>query len=307
MKLSRRDVLASSALSAAHLAFARQPSGPSRAFPTDPRHRLAVATYPFRARIVSPTNSDRNTAVPGMDLPAFARYIRSEFNVFGIEPLDSHFASTDLADIRKLRSAFDAAGVRTVNIPVDADADLCSPDPAKLQASLATYQRWIDIAAILGSPSLRIGIVPHCAGPADIAGPVAALAPVLRYAADHNVVLCLENDDPELGTAARITAILQRANNPWLRALPDFANSLMGGDEAFNASAVRGMFRYAGGIAHVKDAELINKVHRTVSLQQIFSIVKEAGFRGYYSMESDSAVDPTPDTHHLIEQCLSFM
>ena len=305
MTVSRRAFLAQVALASTYAAFGQQ--APKDTYPTDPRHRLAVATYPFRARILSPTNSDRSNSVPGMDLAGFARYIRSEFNVYGIEPLHSHFASTDLAEIHRLKSAFDAAGVRTVNIPVDEDVDLTSVNPARRDSSNRTLERWIDIAAILQSPSIRIGIVPHGSGPSDIIGPTAALKPLLSYAASRNIILCFENDDPIFGNADRIVAILKQVSSPWLRALPDFANSLMGGDEAFNAHAVRNMFRYAANIAHVKDAEVINKVRRTASLRELFAIAKEAEFRGYFSMESDSDADPTADTHHLIDQCLALM
>ncbi len=305
MTISRRTFVAQGAIASAYAALG-QPL-PKATYPTDPRHRLAVATYPFRARIISPTNSDRSKKVPGMDLAGFARSIRSEFNVFGIEPLHSHFPSTDPADIRQLKSAFDAAGVRTVNIPVDEDVDLTSTDPARRKTSNRTLERWVDIAAILQSPSIRIGTVPHGSGVSDIAGPAAALKPLLSYAAARNVTICFENDDPIFGNADRILAILKLVSSPWLRALPDFANSLMGGDEAFNAEAVRRMFQYASNIAHVKDAEVINKVRRTASLKELFAIAKQSDFRGYYSMESDSDADPAADTHHLIEQCLILM
>lgn len=305
--LSRRTFLTSAALTSAHLALAQPPSGPLRHLPTQPRQRLAIATYPFRASIIAPHNSDRNPNIPGLDLASFAQTLRTEFNVAAIEPLHSHFPSTDPAGIRKLKAAFDAAGVRTVNIPVDEDIDLTSPNPSRRDSSVRTVARWIDIAVILQSPSIRIGAVPHGTSPADIAGPVAALQPLIRYASARNILLLLENDDPTFGTAARITAILEAAHSPSLRALPDFANSLIGGDEAFNAEAVQSMFRYVRNIAHVKDAETIHSVRRTVSLETLFTIAQQSNYRGVYSLESDSGVDPTADTHHLIEQCLRLM
>jgi hypothetical protein len=39
-------------------------------------------------------------------------------------------------------------------------------------------------------------------------------------------------------------------------------------------------------------------------LAELFGIAKASGYRGYYSMESDSDVDPMVDTRHLIEQSL---
>jgi hypothetical protein len=108
-------------------------------------------------------------------------------------------------------------------------------------------------------------------------------------------------------TDTRVLAAIQLADTPYLRALPDFANSLMGGDERFNARAVQHMFAHAWNIAHVKDAEIIRDKREMVSLSELFAIAKAARYRGYYSMESDSDVDPVVDTKHLIEQSLTLM
>lgn len=117
----------------------------------------------------------------------------------------------------------------------------------------------------------------------------------------------LENDDPVLSSDQRILAAIQLAATPYLRALPDFANSLMGGGEQFNTQAVQHMFAHAWNIAHVKDAEMIRDKREIVSLPELFGIAKAARYRGYYSMESDSDVDPVIDTKHLIQQTLTLM
>ncbi len=279
---------------------------PKARFPVSPRDRIAVATYPFRKSILAPNNSERDPSIKGMDLAAFAHFIKNEFQVSGIEPLDSHFPSKQRADILKLRAAFDAASVRTVNIPVDEDVELCSEDKAKRLAGEASYRRWIDIAVLLGSPSIRIWI-PKCSDPADLPKAVKALQPTIAYASTQNIVVNLENDDPVTSSAARVLAAINLARNPYFRALPDFGNGLMGGDEQFNAHAVKSMFAKAWNIAHVKDAELVQGKHKTASLKELFGIAKAAGYRGYYSMESDSGADPIPDTHHLVEQSLKLM
>ena len=304
--LTRRTFLKGSALCSAGLLFAAEVKAPHATFPVEARARIAVATYPFRASMLAPDNHDRDASKPGMDLAAFGRYIRSEFGVQGIEPLNSHFASTEPNEIRKLRAAFDAAGVYTVNIPVDEPVELCSEDAARREAGNARYRHWIDTAVLLGSPSIRIWL-PKCSDAPAVPLAVQALQPTLAYATSRGVVVNLENDDPVLSSDARILSALQQAGTPYLRALPDFANSLMGGDEHFNAQAVEHMFAHAWNIAHVKDAEFIDGRRRTVSLAQLFGIAKAAGYRGYFSMESDSNVDPFTDTRHLIGQSLALM
>jgi hypothetical protein len=121
------------------------------------------------------------------------------------------------------------------------------------------------------------------------------------------VVVNLENDDPVTASAARALAAIKLADTPFLRALPDFGNGLMGGDERFNAERVKEMFAHAWNISHVKDAEFVQGKHKTASLSELFGIAKASGYRGYYSMESDSDADPMVDTKHLIEQSLSLI
>jgi len=305
MNITRRKFGAGAFLLAADAALGAAKS-PQATFPTDPRARIAVASYPFRASIVAPHNQDRDATKTGMDLPGFARFIKSEFHVSGIEPLDSHFPSKERSEVIKLRAAFDAAGVRTVNIPVDEEVELCSDDEAKRAAGNASYRHWVDIAVILGSPSIRIWI-PKCADTSDLPKAVKALQPTIDYAATQNIVVNLENDDPVLSSDTRVLAAIRLANSPYFRALPDFGNALMGGDENFNAQAVKRMFTQAWNIAHVKDAEFIDGRRKTVSLAELFGIAKAAGYRGYYSMESDSNADPFTDTKHLIEQSLTLI
>jgi sugar phosphate isomerase/epimerase len=306
MKSVSRRIFLKGALLSAGAAFGAAAEAPRASFPVDPRARIAVATYPFRASIVAPHNRERNPSKPGMDLAAFARFVATEFGVRGIEPQDLHFASTEHNEILKLRAAFDAAGVRTVNIPVDGAVDLCSEDEAKRDAGNASYRRWIDIAVVLGSPSIRVWI-PKCSDLSDLRKAVGALEPTLRYAATRNVVVNLENDDPILASETRTVAAIELARTPYLRALPDFGNALMGGDERFNALAVKRMFAHAWNIAHVKDAEFIDGKRKTVSLAPLFGIATASGYRGYYSMESDSDLDPFSDTKRLIEQSLSLL
>jgi sugar phosphate isomerase/epimerase len=304
--LTRRAFVSGALLYCANVPFGAATTGRRVNFPVAPAERIAVATYPFRASIIAPHNRHRDPGKPGMDLAAFAHFVSTEFGVHGIEPQDAHFPSTEPGEILKLRAAFDAAGVRTVNIPVDEAVELCSDDQVKRNAGNASYRRWIDIALLLGSPSIRIWI-PKCSDISNLRKAVRALKPTLDYAAMRNIVVNLENDDPDLQSAKRAVAAIQIAATHYLRALPDFGNGLMGGNDRFNVQSVKEMFVYAWNVAHVKDAEFIDGKRKTVSLGELFEIARAAGYRGYYSMESDSDVDPFADTKHLIGQSLSLI
>ncbi len=308
--MNRRHWLKLVALASTGVAARRsltQTNVPHLRVPADPRHRIAIATYPFRAVITAPGNTDRIASKPGISLAEFAAYIRTTFNVFGIEPLHSHFSSTAPADIAKLRRAFDASNVRTLNIAVDAPADLCSPDPAIRAKGVDVYRMWVDIAVQLASPSIRIGSIPRCTDSANLLAVADALRPVVAYAASRSILVMLENDDPQTGSATRIAGIVRGAASPWLRGLPDFGNGLIGGDVHFNAKSVREMFQVAGSMAHVKEGETIQGKDVHISLPELFTIARQAGYRGFYSMESDSGADPERNTKYLVEQTLALM
>src|SRR2546428_3750775 len=108
-KLSRRDLFKRAAALSATLAgavgyptlFAR-PSGPHLDFPTGPRDRLAVASYPFRAFIERPGARSRDRKQPGMDLEEFAGMVFKRFNVRNIEPLSTHFATLEMVYAHEL-------------------------------------------------------------------------------------------------------------------------------------------------------------------------------------------------------------
>lgn len=126
ISFTRRAFCKGAMLCSAGAVFAKEMKSPQTDFPTDPRARIAVASYPFRSILISPANHDRDTSKHGMDLAAFARYVRTEFHVRGIEPLSLPFPSTEQDEILELRATFDAVGVHTVNIPVDGSVELCS-------------------------------------------------------------------------------------------------------------------------------------------------------------------------------------
>lgn len=289
--MNRRQFLASAAAIAAASTSLRAAQQPDVSFPTEPRARLSVSTYPFRNFI----------GHGGMTLEQFAASIPEKFQVHGIEPWSHHFKSTEPVYVRQLKAAFDRAGVHVVNIPADARVRTCSASPEEREASLQTWRDWVDAAVILGSPSIRVHLPPMHADPGCVVG---ALNQLAEYGQKKNIVINMENDDPRSEDAFRIVGVIEVVNSPFLRALPDFANSRQLGDEAYDYRAVAAMFAHAYNISHVKDEEVDSGRVLRVSLPRTFEIAKQAGYRGYFSMEFDSPGDPYAGTRRLIEASL---
>ncbi len=297
--MTRRQLLEAS-LAAAALPL-RAGAGPSFHFPTAPRERIAVASYPFREFLDLKHGS--------LTLLDFPRMVADRFGVHGIEPLDQHFPSTDSNYLDKLAKALASANSRVVNIPVGRlHASFYDADPAKRKIAVADARRWIDVAAALGAPSIRAHIRAAQGAQPDAARAADGLSALAVYGESRGIVVTLENDDPRSEQWEFIVQVIENAANPWLRALPDFCNSMLSGQgEAANASALKALFAHAYSICHVKDSEDDSGKHFAIDTAPLFAIAGAANFRGFYSIEWDASGDPYANTKRLVDLTLKAL
>jgi sugar phosphate isomerase/epimerase len=260
-----------------------------------------VASYPFR--------KDLNLRTGTMKLVDFPKMVADRFQVTGIEPLDEHFPNTESAYLNEFRRALEAAGAHVVNIPVGRlHGSFYDPDESKRNTVVTTAKKWVDVAAALGSPGIRVHVQSVRELKPDAALAASSLTEVAEYGERKQIVVNLENDDPASEEAFFLIDIIERAKTPWLRALPDFCNSmLLGQGEEYNYRAVTAMFQHACTISHVKEIETDDgKVFR-VDVAKTIAIAKETGYKGYFSMEWDSEGDPYAGTAHLIAEALQAL
>ena len=280
-----------------------QTSGPNLHFSKEPRERIAVASYPFREFIIG--RHDAKPSAAKMPLRDFPAHVISKFNVRKIEPWSEHFASLEPAYLDELRNAATNAGSSFADIAADGENSIYSADAAERERAMQFSKHWIDVAARLGSPSVRTHIAGFKNAKPDIALAAESLRPIADYAASRNVVVHLENDDPVSEDPFFIASLLDRVNSAWLRALPDFGNSFaaLPADEALRG--VDQMFARAFAISHVKDAisDPANKVI-PVDIAKVFAIAAKHNYKGVLSMEFDSEGDPYQGTSKLIAATL---
>jgi sugar phosphate isomerase/epimerase len=313
--VSRRNFLKGSIACAAGAAGALAASNllaesqePHMQFPVAPRGRIGVTTWPFRMYIDSPTNPWRDPKLPGIALKEFPAMIATKFGLHNVELLAAHFPSTDEAYLRELRAAVEKAGSKIIDIPVGGRASFYDPFAVKRKEAIDYAKKWIDIAAAVGSPSVRLhiegvkGIAPDADQTAE------SLKRVAAYGAQRNVMVTLENDDLVTEDAFFIVRVIDKVRNPYLRALPDFANSMLSGNTEFNYDALTLMFRHAYNIAHMKDSEVGGHDELyTVDVGRIFKIAEAAGYRGYYSLEWEGRGGAYEGTSQLLAETLKHL
>jgi sugar phosphate isomerase/epimerase len=304
-QLSRRGFFKTSAVAAgAATLFGAEPH---LDFPANPRDRLAVTSYPFRVYMEASGNRDRQRDKPGMDVKDFAAMVADRFGIHNINPLTAHFRSTEPAYLEELRNAVSKAGSHFVDLG-HGGRSFYHPDTEKRQQAIAYGKQGVDIAALVGSPSVRQHITGVPGMKADVGLTAETLGELAAYGEKKNIVINLENDVPVAENPFFLVAVIEKVRSPYLRALPDFANSmnLNGGTEE-NYKAVAAMFQHVFNMSHVKDAYEGNGKVQEVDLARLFGLAKQAGYRGYFSMEAEATGDPFVITKKLAEETLKYL
>src|SRR5260370_22300981 len=127
-------------------------SHPAVKFPSQPRERVAVASYPFREFIAGTEHKNGN---PTIELKDFAAHAVERFHVHKIEPWSAHFPSTDAKYLEQFREAVTKAGAGVANIAVDGEETPYPADRAEHAKAIAFDKQSIDVADAIGSPRCR--------------------------------------------------------------------------------------------------------------------------------------------------------
>jgi sugar phosphate isomerase/epimerase len=167
--------------------------------------------------------------------------------------------------------------------------------------AVAFGKKWIDVAAHIGSPGVRVNMPPA----KDIKPEAAVVAESLKmlavYGASKNVVVHHENDNPLSENPFFIADVLDRVNSPWDRALPDCGNSfsaLANGRGLPGARAnVHARLRHLSCKRRFHDAEECSDCRRFGAR---VCYREKAQLQRLLSMEWDTEGDPYAGTEKLI-------
>ena len=238
----------------------------------------------------------------------FPAHVVAKFNIHNIEPHSRHFTSLQPDYLDDFRQILLKTKVRAVNIAVSTVNSFYDAEASAREKAVDFAKKWVDVAVRIGSPGIRTHIATTRNSPPSVERATESLRQVTEYAADKNIVVTLENDDLVSEDAFFLAKVIESVNNPYLRALPDFANSMLGGDADFNYRALQAMFQHAYNICHVKDGETNDDDKQfNVDLKKSFDILKASNYRGYCSMEFDAPGDPYAPTLKLIEETVKYL
>ncbi len=284
--LSAGLALAALALPSSRTAAAAEPfkrAGKSRL-------RLSLAAYSFR-EFFKDASHNRPKAPPAdkqIDLIQFIDYC-AEHNCHGAE-LTSYYFPKDIAPeflLQLKRHAF-LRGIELSGTSVGNTFTV--PAGQKRDQEIAHTKKWIDYAALMGIPHIRV-----FAGNLEGQSPevakkncITALEECCAYAGTRGVFLGIENHGGIVAEPDALLDIVKAVQSPWVGVNLDTANFHT--DDPYRDLAR--CAPYAVNVQLKTEVQAKGKKKESADIKRLVQILRDANYQGYLVLEYEAAEDP---------------
>lgn len=179
--------------------------------------------------------------------------------------------------------------------------DFATPDQQKRAADIELIREWVEVAAKLGSPNLRI-----FAGKSSHEGYTREqvfewmardIKTCCRYGEQQGVIIALQNHNDFLKTAADVDEIFERVNSPWLGLNLDTGSYRVGDPYAEIERSIKHAINW-----QIKENVWIDGVETPTDLERLTEIIRRSGYRGYLPIETLGPGDPYVKVPAMVEQ-----
>ena len=169
--------------------------------------------------------------------------------------------------------------------------EFAEPDKTKRMAEIAFVKKWIEVAAKLGAPVIRIFTAKTL--PANYTWEevetwiVEDIKTCVEYGKQHGVIVAVQNHNDFIKTADQMLDVIKKINNDWFGLILDTGSFVT--EEPY--SEIKKTANYA---VNWQVKEKLNYNGKTVDmdLEKLFTIVKASSYRGYLPIETLSPGDP---------------
>jgi sugar phosphate isomerase/epimerase len=254
-----------------------------------PRLKLSLAAYSFRQFFQDSKDAGGTPAEKKIDLFQFIDFC-AEHGCDGTE-LTSYYFPPDVNDdflLRVRRHAF-LRGVAVSGTAVGNTFTL--PVGEKRDQEIAGVKRWIDRAAVLGAPHIRI-FAGNAPGGMSLGQAkslcIGAIEECCEYAGKKGVMLGLENHGGIVAEPADLLEIVRAVKSPWFGINLDSGNFRTADPYADLAKCAP----YAVNVQIKTEIQARGQPKGLADLARLIRIVRGANYQGYVALEYEAAEDP---------------
>lgn len=179
--------------------------------------------------------------------------------------------------------------------------DFTQPDEKKRQSDLELTEKWIEVAAKLGSPNLRI-----FSGKAKTEGfsrsqvmdwMVKHIKTCCELGKKHGVVIALQNHNDFLSTADEVNELFVKVDSEWLGLNHDIGSYRQNDPYDEIAKNIQHAVTW-----QIKENVWIDGKEVHTDFTKLLQIIKKAGYRGYLPLETLGEGDPYQKVPKLLKE-----
>ena len=288
--MQRREFLSS--LGAVPLAGALIPAAIDPIKRTGPtRMKLSLAAYSFRAALEG--------AKKTMTLDDFVD-LASTYDLEAVEPTSYYFPEPATAEY--CRSLRRHAFLQGLSISGTAVRNTFTHRPGpQLDKEIDHVKRWVDLAAELHAPTIRIfaGDLQKGTSEADARKwCVDAIHRACEHAATRGVILALENHGGIVTTADQLLAIVREVRSEWFGVNLDTGN-FRGADPYADLARVA---PYAVVVQVKTEMSAAGGGRQEADFARVIKILRDVKYRGFVALEYEAKEDPRQAVPRYLQQ-----
>ena len=169
--------------------------------------------------------------------------------------------------------------------------EFAEPDKAKRVTEIAFVKRWIEVAAKLGAPVIRIFTGKNL--PANYTWEkveewiIEDIKTCVEYGKQHGVIVAVQNHNDFIKTADQMIDVIKKVNSEWFGLILDTGSFVT--REPY--SEIKKTADYAVNW-QVKEKLNYNGKSENMDLEKLFTIVRDSSYRGNLPIETLSPGDP---------------
>ncbi|MFM9030760.1 MAG: sugar phosphate isomerase/epimerase family protein [Opitutaceae bacterium] len=218
------------------------------------------------------------------------------------EPTTYFFAEETEAYMIKLRRHAFLRGVAISGTAIG--NNFSHPKGPKRDAEIALTKQWIDRAAALGAPHIRVfaGVTKEI--PRDEADKlvISALEECCDYAGKKGIFLGLENHD-SIGSAATLLPLVKAVKSPWIGINLDSGNFRTADPYRDFAECVP----YSVNVQFKSELQPVGGARQAADFKKFARLLRDGGYQGWVALEYEGKEDPaTAVPRHLEEMRAAF-